>query len=170
MFFSSVIMVSQITFAQQVTSPENNAAAAIGQPPKSRTKAAANDATPKAAKLTPDQILGNQTLEMAESQARGLGAAMRSYSLLQIAEAFTASNSAKARGLLQDAFSASLAIQDDDLSKSALQEDIFRALLPISQSDVEEQLARAEPRAPSRQPIASLRVTPRRSSLIKQLT
>ncbi|HZU32676.1 MAG TPA: hypothetical protein VFB79_16275, partial [Candidatus Angelobacter sp.] len=32
-------------------------------------------------------------------------------------------------------------------AKNNLQDDIFRALLPISQSDVEEQLVRAEPGA-----------------------
>src|ERR1700757_4992963 len=99
MLFTSVV-VSQITFAQQVTSAENNAAAAIAQPPKSKTKATTSDAAAKVTKLTPDQVLGNQTLEMAETQARGLGAAMRSYSLLQIAGAFAASDSAKARSLL----------------------------------------------------------------------
>jgi hypothetical protein len=59
----------------------------------------------------------------------------------------TATNPAKARGLLQDAFTASLAVQDDDLAKNTLQEDIFRTLMPISQADVEERLAQAEPRA-----------------------
>ena len=72
---------------------------------------------------------------------------MRSYSLLQIAEAFAASDLPKARRLLQDAFSASLAIQDDPFAKENLQQDIFRALLPISLSDVEERLTQAEPRA-----------------------
>ena len=67
---------------------------------KSTSKGDAKAATPKAPKLTPDQILANQTLESAESQARGLEAPMRSYSLLQIAEAFTVSDPAKARGLL----------------------------------------------------------------------
>ena len=36
---------------------------------------------------------------------------MRSYRLIQIAEAFAASDPAKARGLLQDAFSASLTLR-----------------------------------------------------------
>ncbi len=71
---------------------------------------------------------------------------MRSYSLLQIAEAFAASDPAKARGLLQDAFSASLSVQDDPFARENLQQDIFRALIPISMSDVEERLAQAEPR------------------------
>jgi hypothetical protein len=72
---------------------------------------------------------------------------MRSYSLLQIAEAFAASDPVKARGLLQDAFSASLAVQDDAFAKETLQQDILRALLPISLSDVEERLTQAEARS-----------------------
>ena len=69
---------------------------------------------------------------------------MRSYSLLQIAGAFTGSSPEKARSLLQDSFSASLAIQDDEDMKREMQIDIFRVMLPISQSDVEERLAQAE--------------------------
>lgn len=47
---------------------------------------------------------------------------------------------------MQDAFSASLNVQDDPFSRENLQQDIFHALLPISLSDVEERLAQAEPR------------------------
>ena len=47
---------------------------------------------------------------------------------------------------MQDAFSASLSIQDDPFSRENLQQDIFRPLLPISLSDVEERLSQAEPR------------------------
>ena len=113
---------------------------------KSTNRSNAKAIAAKAPKLTPDQILANQTLASAESQARGLEAPMRSYSLLQIAEAFTVSDPAKARGLLQDAFSASLSVQDDPFARENLQQDIFHALLPISMSDVEERLAQAEPR------------------------
>jgi hypothetical protein len=146
MFFATIVAVSQITWAQQRTNQEDHAATTAVQPLKSR-KAPESGAAAKPPKLTADQVLANQTLETAESQARGLEAPMRSYSLIQIAAAFTASNPAKARGLLQDAFTASLAVKDDDLAKNTLQEDIFRALMPISSSDVEERLAQAEPRA-----------------------
>jgi len=147
MFFATIVVVSQITWAQQRTNQEDHAATAVTPSPKSGNKATGSDAAAKTPKLTADQVLANQTLETAESQARGLEAPMRSYSMIQIAAAFTASNPAKARGLLQDAFSASLAVQDDDLAKNTLQDDIFRALMPISPSDVEERLAQAEPRA-----------------------
>ena len=146
LFFISVAVISQITLAQQPVDTSEKAGAPIVRPVKSASKGDAKAIPGKAPKLTLDQILANQTLESAESQARGLEAPMRSYSLLQIAEAFTASDPAKARGLLQDAFSASLAVQDDPFSRDNLQQDIFRALLPISQSDVEERLAQAEPR------------------------
>ena len=146
--FASVAVLSQITLAQQAATTSEKANAPLGTFAKPTNKSDAKAV--KAPKLTPDQILANQTLESAESQARGLEAPMRSYSLLQIAEAFAASDPAKARGLLQDSFSASLAIQDDPFAKENLQLDIFRALLPISLSDVEERLVQAEPR-PRRQ-------------------
>jgi hypothetical protein len=144
--FTSVAVLSQITLAQQTVETSEKASASVVTVAKSTSKGDSKTAVPKAPKLTPDQILANQTLESAESQARGLEAPMRSYSLLQIAEAFTASGPAKARGLLQDAFSASLSVQDDAFARENLQQDIFHALLPISMSDVEERLAQAEPR------------------------
>ncbi|HEY4679077.1 MAG TPA: hypothetical protein VIJ01_18060 [Candidatus Angelobacter sp.] len=146
LFFVPVVVISQITLAQQTADTSEKAVAPIVRPVKSTNKGDAKAAAAKVPKLTPDQILANQTLESAESQARGLDAPMRSYSLLQIAEAFTVSDPAKARGLLQDAFSASLAVQDDPFTRENLQQDVFLALIPISISDVEERLAQAEPR------------------------
>lgn len=137
------LLISPLALAQQP-----NAAAPRHDAPLAKKKSAKDAANPKA-KLTPDQELGYQTLESAESQARGLEAPMRSFSLLQIAGAYTTTDQPKARKLLQDSFSASLAIQDDDTTKRNLQIDIFRALLPISQSDVEERLTQADPAARS---------------------
>jgi len=146
--FASVAVLSQIALAQQQPAgTREKASAPVVTPVRSTSKSDSKAIALKAPKLTPDQILANQTLESAESQSRGLEAPMRSYGLLQIAEAFAASDPGKARGLLQDAFSASLAIQDDPFSKENLQQDIFRALLPISLSDVEERLTQAEARA-----------------------
>jgi hypothetical protein len=141
-----VVVVSQSILAQQPADTSEKASAPAVRAVKSTSKGDSKAAAPKAPKLTPDQILAYQTLESAESQSRGLEAPMRSYSLLQIAEAFTVSDPAKARGLLQDAFSASLNVQDDLFARENLQQDIFRVLLPISLSDVEERLAQAEPR------------------------
>jgi len=141
-----VAVISQITLAQQAVETSEKASAPVVTAAKSTSKGPSKAAVPKAPKLTPDQVLANQTLESAESQARGLEVPMRSYSLIQIAEAFAVSDPAKARGLLQDAFSASLSVQDDAFARENLQQDIFHALIPISLSDVEERLAQAEPR------------------------
>ena len=141
-----VVMVSQSILAQQPTDTREKANTPAVRAVKSISKGDSKAAASKAPKLTPDQILANQTLESAESQSRGLEAPMCSYSLLQIAEAFTVSDPARARGLLQDAFSASLSVQDDPFSRENLQQDIFHALLPISLADVEERLTQAEPR------------------------
>jgi hypothetical protein len=141
------VTLSQIILAQQAANTNVKANAPVVSAAKSTSKGDSKGAAAKAPKLTPDQILANQTLESAESQSRGLEAPMRSYSLLQIAEAFAASDPVKARGLLQYAFSASLAVQDDAFAKETLQQDILRALLPISLSDVEERLTQAEARS-----------------------
>jgi hypothetical protein len=145
-FVVSVLLLSQPIWGQQpaVDPPKAGVTAALSSNPGDKASAADSR---KPAKLTPDQILAGRTLEIAESQARGLDAPMRSYALLQIAGAFTASNPDKARSLLQDAFSASLAIQDDDDMKREMQIDIFRVMLPLSQSDVEERLTQADPDA-----------------------
>ncbi|HEV7673783.1 MAG TPA: hypothetical protein VGQ12_04560 [Candidatus Angelobacter sp.] len=145
-FAASVLLLSQLSWAQQPAddSPKAGVTAALGSKPSGKASAADSR---KPAKLTPDQILAERTLEVAETQARGLDAPMRSYALLQIAGAFTSSHPEKARSLLQDAFSASLAIQDDDDMKREMQIDIFHLLLPVSQSDVEERLTQADPDA-----------------------
>lgn len=144
---ASILVLSQITLAQKPAESVDQVAVSVAQPPKSMDKVAADKVAAKKPKLTPDQVMGNQILESAENQGRGLEAPMRSYSLLQIAAPFAVSDPAKARVLLQDAFSASLAIQDDPFTRDYLQQDIFRMLLPISQSDVEERLTQAESRA-----------------------
>jgi hypothetical protein len=145
-FAASVLLLSQLSWPQQpaADSPKAGVTAALGSKPSG--KASPTDSA-KPAKLTPDQVLAGRTLEIAESQARGLDAPMRSYALLQIAGAFTSSNPEKARSLLQDAFSASLTIRDDDDMKREMQIDIFRLMLPISQPDVEERLTQADPDA-----------------------
>src|SRR4051812_38730764 len=110
-FFVSVLLaISPITWAQQQANQENSAIQTAVPQPTPGSRVHTNNAAAKPPKLTADQLLANQTLETAESQARGLEAPMRSYSLLQIAAAFAATNPAKARGLLQDAFTASLAV------------------------------------------------------------
>jgi len=111
----------------------------------SESKTTGEDVGPKKPKIpVKDRQLALQMLETSDAQARGFEAPMRSYSLLQIAQVYVTFDSEKARNLLGDAFTASVGIQDDDQTKSRLQEEIFRTLLPLSQADVEERLSQAE--------------------------
>ncbi|HET9790775.1 MAG TPA: hypothetical protein VFR08_05685 [Candidatus Angelobacter sp.] len=99
-------------------------------------------------KLTDEQKQGYALLETSEASSRGLEAPMRTYGLMQIATAYptTGSETKKTRALLRDAFTSSLEIQDDNDTKQELQTEIFRALLPLSQEDVEELLSQAAPK------------------------
>ncbi len=141
------LLVAPLLFAQQDALPQHMETVATTEKAKPATPhVEANKVTPKP--LTEDQQLGRQILESSEAMARGLEAPMRSYSLLQIAQAYLPADKAKAAGLLRDAFTASAGIPDDkdkQETKSRLQESILRALLPISQSDVEERLTQADP-------------------------
>lgn len=106
--------------------------------------AAAKNHLPAKPKLTDEQKVALNILEASEAASRGLEAPMRSYSLLQISSSFPTPDEKRSRALLRDAFTASLQIQDDDATKIRLQEDIFRALLPLSLDDVQELLPQAE--------------------------
>jgi hypothetical protein len=109
-----------------------------------KTQSKSSEAKEKPKTPVKDKQLALQMLETSDAQARGFEAPMRSYSLLQIAQVYLTIDPEKARGLLGDAFTASVGIQDDDQTKSRLQEEIFRTLLPLSQADVEERLSQAE--------------------------
>lgn len=97
-------------------------------------------------KLTDEQKQALDILEVSEATSRGSEPPMRSYSLLQIASSFPVPDEKRSRALLQDAFTASLEIHDDDETKAKLQEYVFIALLPLSLEDVQELLPQAEPR------------------------
>jgi hypothetical protein len=101
------------------------------------------DLSPRA-KLKPEQKLALEILESSEAAARGLEAPMRSYALLQIASSLPVPDEKRSRALLHDAFVASLEVHDDDQTKSQLQEEIFRTLLPLSLNVVQELLPQAE--------------------------
>jgi len=141
------LLVGPLLFAQQDAQPQHMETVATAEKAKPATpNVEANKATPKP--LTEDQQLGRQILESSEAMARGLEAPMRSYSLLQIAQAYLPADKAKAAGLLRDAFTASLGIPDDkdkQETKRRLEESILQALLPLSQPDVEERLPQADP-------------------------
>jgi hypothetical protein len=118
----------------------------VGKDTVAAKNVSATESANEAPKPTEEQKLAFQTLEVSEATARGFQAPMRSYGLLQIGSTFTTLDATKSRGLLREAFTASLEIRDDDDTKVRLQQDIFRTLLPVSQQDVEELLTQAETR------------------------
>jgi hypothetical protein len=150
---AAALLSSSFLFSQQPPSPD--AASAAARPAAAKVKTAdAGKASDKTPKLTEDQKLALQLLETSEAASRGFEAPMRSYGLLQAASSLTGLDAARARSLLRDAFTASLEIHDDDDTKSRIQQEIFRTLLPLSQEDVEEMLPQADMRV--RKPITDI--------------
>lgn len=137
------------------TQPSENPTDAAAPPAVTKAESA-NTGKPadKKPKLTADQKLALQLLEMSEAASRGFEAPMRSYGLLQTASSLTGLDAGRARSLLGDAFRATLEIQDDDYTKFRVQEEVFRTLLPLSQEDVEEMLPQAEMKV--RKPITDI--------------
>jgi hypothetical protein len=138
------LLLSCLLFSQQPSSPDAGSAAAV-RPASAKTKPAdAGKAPDKTPKLTENQKLALQLLETSEAASRGFEAPMRSFSLMNVAQSLTGTDQARARGLLRDAFTASLEIHDDDGAKFRMQREVFITLLPLSQEDVEELLPQAE--------------------------
>ena len=138
-----VVGFSHTGFAQ--ADSQAQATQALPAQPKAKRISASAKTTPK---LTDEQKQGYALLETSEASSRGLEAPMRTYGLMQIATAYptTGSKTKKTRELLRDAFTSSLEIQDDNETRQELQTEIFRALLPLSQDDVEELLSQADPK------------------------
>ncbi len=134
------LLCSPFLFAQQPAQQEQQ----IQQVAEGKVTGKSADAKPETKVSAKDKELALQMLETSDAQARGFEAPMRSYSLLQIAQIYASIDPEKARSLLADAFTASVGIQDDDSTKTRLQEEIFRTWLPLSQADVEERLSQAE--------------------------
>jgi hypothetical protein len=150
---AALLLSSCFLFAQQPANQKSTGAPV--RPTRVRVNPAdAGQAADKTPKLTDDQKLALQLLEISEAASRGFEAPMRSYSLMNVAQSLTATDQPRARGLLRDAFTASLEIHDDDDTKSRIQEEILRTLLPLSQEDVEELLPQAEMRV--RRPITDV--------------
>jgi hypothetical protein len=145
----TIILFLGSSLAQQPRQPSAT------QAPASARKRAAE--TAKAPKVSAEQKLALDLLETTEAASRGFEAPMRSYGLLQAASSLTTLDAPRARSLLRDSFTASLNIQDDDETKSVMQEEIFRTLLPLSQSDVEELLPQAEMKV--RKPVTEIIVS-----------
>src|SRR5260370_266827 len=135
---AAALLSSCFLFSQQPPSPD--AASAAPRPAAAKVKTAdAGKAADKTPKLTEDQKLALQLLETSEAASRGFEAPMRSYGLLQAASSLTGLAATPARSSLRHAFTASLEIHADDATKSRIQQDIFRGLLPLSQRDSEEE-------------------------------
>ncbi len=136
------VSLAWFAWAQQPPAQQDNASRRNGK--AAVKKVTATEPAKEAPALTEEQKLAFQTLEASAGASRGFEPPMRSYGLLQIGSTFTTLDAAKARALLREAFTASLEIHDDDDTKSRMQQEIFRALLPLSQPDVEELLPQAE--------------------------
>jgi hypothetical protein len=152
LFALSTIVISQATNPQaeipQPSVPQPVVPQAGVQKPRVKSVSASSKTTPK---LTDEQKQGYALLETSEASSRGLEAPMRTYGLMQVATAYptypaTGSETKKTRELLRDAFTSSLEIHDDNDTKQELQTEIFRALLPLSQQDVEDLLSQADPK------------------------
>src|SRR5512140_1635314 len=77
---------------------------------------------PAARKVTPEQVKrGQQWMQAAEAQAKGLEGGMRAYALLQIGKSYAASDKKHALELLEDALSASRAIEDSPHTSPRMQ-------------------------------------------------
>ncbi len=91
---------------------------------------------------------GRQMLETAEAQAMGLEGGMRAYGLLQIARAYQSSDRKKALKLLEDALTATRAIDDDKLdTRKRLQEQILQTMVPLAPRRADELLTQVAPEA-----------------------
>lgn len=98
-----------------------------------------------------DRAKAIQLLDQSDAQSRSFEAPLRSYMLYQIAQSYLPLDKTKSRALYKDAFTATLEIRDDDAdSKQLLQDSILTGMLTVSQPDVEERLAQAEPEARER--------------------
>jgi hypothetical protein len=133
-----VFSLASFSAVQQQSQKSSQSGAAAAK------KTSAVPAGKEGPKLSDEQKLAVQLLDTSEAASRGFEAPMRSYSLLQVASSFVTLDQPKARGLFRDAFTASLGIQDDPGIKTQLQQEILRALLALSQEDVEELLPQAE--------------------------
>jgi hypothetical protein len=143
MILAASLLGSCLALAQQQPVQPINSRNADDAP--AARKVAATEPAEEVPNLSEEQKLAFQTLEASEGASRGFEAPMRSYSLLQIGSTFVTLDAGKARQLLREAFTASLEIQDTDVTRPGMQRDIFQTLLPLSQPDVEELLPRAEP-------------------------
>jgi hypothetical protein len=105
----------------------------------------ARAAAPK--KMTPEQMKrGRAWMEMAEGRAKGLEGGVRAYALLQVAKALGPGEKKHALELLEDAMTASKAIEDDPMqTRSRLQQQILQAMVPLEPARADELLTQLDP-------------------------
>ena len=105
---------------------------------------------PAKRKVTPEELQrGRQMLETAEASANGMEGGMRAYALLQVANAYVTTDKKKALELLNNALSASKAIEDEQ-TRNRLQEQILTAMVPLKPDKADELLDQVEPSARGR--------------------
>lgn len=103
-------------------------------------------------KMTREQMKrGRQWMEMAEAQAKGLDGGMRAYAELQIAKSYPPAEKAHALELLEDALTATRAIEGDDMSgaqqtRDNLQRRILEAMVPLAPERADDLLTTLDPR------------------------
>lgn len=142
--YGAFLLLSSLVFAQQPVPPGQGSV-------KEVSSTEGRSGRPK---LSAQEKLAFQTLEVSQSTARGFDPPMRTYELLQIGPVFVTRDPAKARAIFRDAFTASLEIKDDENTQTSMQQEILSNLLPLSQADVEELLPQAANKV--RRPISDL--------------
>lgn len=97
--------------------------------------------------MSPEQMKrGREWMELAEGRALGLEGGMRAYALLQVAKALGPAQKAHALELLEDALTASRAIEDDQMrTRTRLQQQILQAMVPLEPGRADELLAQLDP-------------------------
>jgi len=109
-------------------------------------------ARPAKLKLTPEQEKALRLLDDAQASAPGLQPGMQAFVLFQVANTYEKFNKPKSRDLLQQAFLASLSMDDDPdhctvgpaCVKSWMQKQILGAILKDQPGDAEKLMVRAE--------------------------
>ena len=137
------LALAAVSYGQEQRQMEVN----VGGPPP----AARREAEPR--KMTPEQMKrGRQWMETAEAQAKGLDGGMRAYALLHVAKSLPPAEKAHALELLEDALTATRAIDDDEgaggarQTRERLQRQIVEAIVPLAPERADELLVQLDPR------------------------
>ena len=96
--------------------------------------------------MTPEQMKrGRAWMELAEAQAKGLEGGIRAYALLQVAKALGPAQKAHALELLEDALTASRAMEEGQMqTRTRLQQQILQAMVPLEPGRADELLSQLD--------------------------